>query len=163
MGKSILLDDDNESIFGNQEQNMKKIALGTDHAGFKMKEAVKSYVTGAGYGVIDFGTDSEAAVDYPDFCRPAAESVAKGDCDLGLVFGGSGNGEAMVANKVPGIRCGVCWNVESARLTKEHNNANMIAIGGRMVSREQGIEIVRAWLQAEFQGGRHQKRIDKMR
>ncbi len=141
---------------------MKKIALGTDHAGYKMKEAVKAYLNEKGYEVIDLGTNSEEAVDYPDYIRPAAESVAQGDCDCGVVFGGSGNGEAMVANKVVGIRCGVCWNVESARLTKEHNNANVIAIGGRMVSEAEGLEIVSTWLNAEFQGGRHQKRIDKM-
>ena len=141
---------------------MKKIALGTDHAGYKMKEVVKAHLNKKGYDVIDFGTDSEEAVDYPDYCRPVAESVAKGNCDYGIVFGGSGNGEAMVANKVVGIRCGVCWNVESARLTKEHNNANVIAIGGRLVSEKEGIEIVDAWLHAEFQDGRHQKRIDKI-
>ena len=141
---------------------MKKIALGTDHAGYKMKEVIKGHLNQIGYDVIDFGTDSEEAVDYPDYCRPVAESVAKGNCDYGIVFGGSGNGEAMVANKVAGIRCGVCWNLESARLTKEHNNANVIAIGGRLVSEKEGMEIVNAWLNAEFQGGRHQKRIDKI-
>lgn len=141
---------------------MTKIALGTDHAGYKMKEVIKAHLKNNGYEVIDFGTDSEDAVDYPDYCRPAAESVAIGECDYGVVFGGSGNGEAMVANKVVGIRCGVCWNIESARLTKEHNNANVIAIGSRMVSEAEGLEIVSAWLHAEFQGGRHQKRIDKL-
>ena len=141
---------------------MKKIALGTDHAGFKMKEIIKSYLKSMGYEILDFGTDSEYAVDYPDFIRPAAESVASGESDYGIVFGGSGNGEAMVANKVTGIRCGLCWNEESARLTKEHNNANVIAIGGRMVSEEEGIKIVDAWLNSDFQAGRHQKRIDKI-
>lgn len=141
---------------------MKKIALGSDHAGYKMKEVIKAHLIGNGYDVVDYGTDSEDAVDYPDYCRPAAESVARGECNCGIVFGGSGNGEAMVANKVSGIRCGVCWNVESALLTKEHNNANMIAIGGRMVSEEQGIEIVNAWLTSDFQGGRHQPRVDKI-
>jgi len=141
---------------------MLKIALGTDHAGYKMKELIKAHLIERGYQVVDFGTNSEAAVDYPDYCRPAAESVASGQCDLGIVFGGSGNGEAMVANKVSGIRCGVCWNVDSARLTKEHNNANIIAIGGRMVSAADGIKIVDAWLTSEFAGGRHQKRIDKL-
>jgi len=141
---------------------MKKIALGTDHAGFAMKERIKAHLQKAGYEVIDFGTNSERAVDYPDFCRPTAESVAKGECAYGIVFGGSGNGEAMVANKVPGVRCGVCWNVVSARLTKEHNNANLIAIGGRMVSEAEGLAIVDAWLNAEFQGGRHQRRIEKI-
>lgn len=141
---------------------MKKIALGSDHAGFNMKEAIKIHLRSQGYLIVDFGTDSEAPVDYPDFCRPAAESVAKGESDLGIVFGGSGNGEAMVANKVAGIRCGLCWNEESARLTKEHNNANMISIGARMVSVTDSIKIVDAWLNAEFQGGRHQARIDKI-
>jgi ribose 5-phosphate isomerase B len=141
---------------------MKKIALGSDHAGYKMKEVIKAHLSRNGYDVVDFGTDNENAVDYPDYCRPAAESVAGGESDFGVVFGGSGNGEAMVANKIRGIRCGVCWNVESALLTKEHNNANMIAIGGRMVSEKEGIEIVNAWLTAEFQGGRHQARIAKI-
>ncbi len=141
---------------------MKKIALGSDHAGFKLKETIKSHLKSRGYSIVDYGTDSEDPVDYPDFVRPAAESVAKGECDLGLVFGGSGNGEAIVANKVRGIRCGVCWNEESARLAREHNNANVIAVGGRMVSEKECIKIVDAWLDAKFQGGRHQRRIEKI-
>ncbi|MBC8044466.1 MAG: ribose 5-phosphate isomerase B [Rhizobacter sp.] len=139
-----------------------KIAIGTDHAGFGLKEILKTYLTEHGHRVTDFGTDSEAAVDYPDFIGPAAESVAKGECELGIVLGGSGNGEAIVANKVKGIRCGVCWNVESARLTKEHNNANVIALGARMVSEDLAKQIVDVWLTATFQGGRHQARIDKI-
>lgn len=141
---------------------MIKIALGTDHAGFRLKEIIKSHLQSAGHDVLDYGTNSEVAVDYPDFILPAAESVARGDCEFGIVFGGSGNGEAMTANKVYGIRCGLCWNEESATLAKEHNNANMISIGGRMVSAEKGIKIVDAWLNASFQGGRHQRRIDKI-
>ena len=141
---------------------MKRVALGTDHAGFKLKEAVKEHLKSNGFEVVDYGTDSDKPVDYPDYIRPAALSVARGNTDLGIVFGGSGNGEAMVANKVKGIRCGLCWNEESARLTKEHNNANMIALGGRMVSVEDGLKIVDVWLNAEFQGGRHQKRIEKL-
>ena len=141
---------------------MKKIALGTDHTGFNLKEIIKAHLASKGYTVIDFGTDSDEPVDYPDYIRPAAESVSRGGCDLGIVFGGSGNGEAMVANKVEGIRCGLCWNVASARLAKEHNNANVIAMGARMVSEEEGIQIVDTWLVARFQGGRHQKRIEKI-
>lgn len=141
---------------------MKRIALGADHAGYRMKEAIKAHLQSKGHNIVDFGTESEAPVDYPDYCRPAAESVTRGDCDCGVVFGGSGNGEAMVANKVAGVRCGVCWNVESASLTKEHNNANVIALGGRMVSVAEGIAIVDAWLNATFQGGRHQQRIEKI-
>jgi ribose 5-phosphate isomerase B len=141
---------------------MQTIALGADHAGFHLKEKVKDHLRSLGYRVHDFGTDSGQAVDYPDFIRPAAESVAGGDCDLGIVFGGSGNGEAMAANKVRGVRCAVCWNILSARLAKEHNNANLISIGARMVTEREGIAIVDAWLQALFQGGRHQRRIEKM-
>ncbi|MHB8790117.1 MAG: ribose 5-phosphate isomerase B [Desulfobulbaceae bacterium] len=141
---------------------MRRIAVGTDHAGFRLKEKVKAHLAASGYRVIDFGTDSEQPADYPDFIRPAAESVAAGDCDLGIVFGGSGNGEAMVANKVRGIRCAVCWNEQSARLAKEHNNANVISLGARMISEQEGTAIVDAWLNAEFQGGRHRRRIEKI-
>jgi ribose 5-phosphate isomerase B len=103
-----------------------------------------------------------APVDYPDFIRPAAESVAKGENDLGIVLGGSGNGEAIVANKVRGIRCAVCWNETSAQLGKEHNNANVISIGARMVSEMAALKMVDTWLAAEFQGGRHLRRIQKI-
>ena len=141
---------------------MTTIALGTDHAGFRLKETIKQHLISLGHTVIDFGTTSDDAVDYPDFIRPAARSVATGESDMGIVFGGSGNGEAMVANKVFGIRCGLCWNEESARLTKEHNNANMIAIGARMVPEAVAIKIVDAWLSAAYEGGRHQRRIEKI-
>lgn len=141
---------------------MTTIALGTDHAGFHLKEVIKAHLSAKGYVVADFGTDSDEPVDYPDFIRPAAESVARGESDLGIVFGGSGNGEAMVANKVRGIRCGVCWNVASARLSKKHNNANVISLGARMMTAEEGIGIVDAWMEAEFEGGRHQRRLEKM-
>jgi ribose 5-phosphate isomerase B len=141
---------------------MLRISTGTDHAGYRLKEIIKAHLQSKGYIVTDFGTDSEEAVDYPDFIRPAAQSVASGDSDLGIIFGGSGNGEAIVANKVKGIRCAVCWNEESARLAKEHNNANVISIGARMVSEQEGIRIAEAWLNAEFQGGRHLRRIEKI-
>jgi len=141
---------------------MKKIALGSDHAGYKLKEKIKGYLKSMAYNVVDYGTNSDEPVDYPDYIRPAAESVSKGENDLGIVFGGSGNGEAMVANKVKRIRCGVCWNEESARLTKEHNDANMIALGERMLSEEKAIRIVATWLNAEFKGGRHLRRIEKI-
>lgn len=141
---------------------MKRIALGSDHAGYKLKETIKKHLKSKAYTVVDFGTNSDEPVDYPDYVRPAAESVSKGENDLGIVFGGSGNGEAMVANKVKRIRCGLCWNEESARLTKEHNNANMIALGERMLSEEEAVRIVDAWLNAEFKGGRHLRRIEKI-
>lgn len=147
---------------GTNPGRMKRIALGSDHAGYKLKEVIKEHLLFTGYDVLDFGTGDNKPVDYPDFVRPAAKSVAEGECDLGIVFGGSGNGEAIVANKVKGIRCGLCWNVESATLAKEHNDANVIALGGRMLSARQAKNIVDAWLQAQFQGGRHKKRIDKI-
>jgi len=141
---------------------MKKIALGSDHAGYKLKEKIKGYLKSKAYNVADYGTSSDEPVDYPDYIRPAAESVSKGENDLGIVFGGSGNGEAMVANKVKRIRCGLCWNEESARLAKEHNNANMISLGERMLSEEEAVKIVDSWLNAEFKGGRHLRRIEKI-
>lgn len=138
------------------------IALGSDHAGFRYKELVKDYLVSTGHVVKDYGTYTPERVDYPDFCAPAARAVAAGEYDLGVVFGGSGNGEAMTANKIKGIRCGVCWSLDSARLTKEHNNANMIAIGERLVPEEQLTQIVQTWLDATYEGGRHQSRIEKL-
>jgi ribose 5-phosphate isomerase B len=139
-----------------------RISMASDHAGFLLKEEVKRYLESLGYAVIDFGTWSEGPVDYPDFIHPAAQSVARGETDLGIVFGGSGNGEAIAANKVKGIRCAVCWDEKSARLAKEHNNANMIALGAGMMSTDEAFRIVETWLHAKFQGGRHQRRIEKI-
>ena len=139
-----------------------KIALGTDHAGYDYKEAVKKHLQTLGHEVQDFGTFSDESVDYPEFVRPAAQSVADGLCDLGVVFGGSGNGEAMAANKVTGVRCALCWSEETARLAKEHNNANVISIGQRQISEELALKIIDAWLQAEFEGGRHTLRIEML-
>jgi ribose 5-phosphate isomerase B len=151
-----------DAFFYRTGDDMKKIALGSDHAGYKLKEKIKTYLKSKAYTVADYGTDSNEPVDYPDYIRPAAESVASGENDLGIVFGGSGNGEAMVANKVRGVRCGLCWNEKSARLAKEHNNANIIALGERMISVEEALRIVDAWLNAEFKGGRHLRRIEKI-
>ena len=139
-----------------------KIALGTDHAGFTYKEAVKKHLQKFGHEVQDFGTFSEESVDYPVFVRPAAEAVADGSCDLGIVFGGSGNGEAMAANKVKGVRCALCWSEETARLAKEHNNANVLSIGQRQISQELALNIIDTWLNAEFEGDRHIRRIEML-
>ena len=139
-----------------------KIALGTDHAGFNYKEAIKEHLQKLGHEVQDFGTFSEESVDYPAFVRPAAESVADGSCDLGVVFGGSGNGEAMAANKVKGVRCALCWSEETARLAKEHNNANVLSIGQRQISQELALNIIDTWLNAEFEGDRHIRRIEML-
>ena len=137
-----------------------KIAIGSDHAGFQYKEKIKQLLLSLGHDVHDFGTNSDAAVDYPLFIRPTAEAVANGECERGIVLGGSGNGEAIVANRVKGVRCALCWNLESARLGRQHNDANVISIGERMVTLEMALEIVRVWLATPFEGGRHQKRID---
>jgi ribose 5-phosphate isomerase B len=139
-----------------------KISLGTDHAGFHYKEKVKELLASLGHEVKDFGTWSEEPVDYPLFIRPAAQAVAKGECDRGIVFGGSGNGEAMAANKVRGVRCALCWNEESAKLSRQHNDANVLSLGERMIPEELALEIVRIWLTTPFEGGRHAKRIAEL-
>ena len=136
-----------------------KIALASDHAGFLYKEKIHDLLAASGHEVRDFGTHSEDAVDYPLFIRPAAEAVGRGDCDRGVVLGGSGNGEAIVANRVPGVRCAVCWNPESAQLARRHNDANMVSLGQRMMALETALEIVRTWLREPFDGGRHLRRI----
>ena len=139
-----------------------KIALGTDHAGYDYKEAIKQQLQKHGHEVQDFGTFSNESVDYPEYIRPAAESVADGICDLGIVLGGSGNGEAMAANKVKGVRCALCWSEETAKLAKEHNNANVLSIGQRQISEELALKIVDTWLNADFEGGRHTRRIEML-
>ena len=139
-----------------------KIAIGSDHAGYEYKEAIKSYLAEQGHEVKDFGTDSTASVDYPKFCRPVAEAVASGQCERGIVLGGSGNGEAMVANRVRGARCALCWNEDSARLGRQHNDANMISLGQRMIDERTALAIVRIWLETPFEGGRHVARIEQI-
>jgi ribose 5-phosphate isomerase B len=139
-----------------------RIALASDHAGFRHKIVLADWMASQGFQVVDFGTDSEDPVDYPDFIRPAAEAVMSGKCDVGVVLGGSGNGEAMAANRMKGIRCAVCWSEETARLAKVHNDANMISIGQRMVTEQEAVAIVSAWLGAQFEGGRHIPRIRKL-
>lgn len=139
-----------------------KIALGSDHAGFRYKEMIKSRLTGQGHEVRDFGTHSTEPVDYPLFIRPAAEAVARGECERGIVLGGSGNGEAMAANRIRGVRCSLCWNAESARLARAHNNANVLSLGERLLSQEQALEILEIWMTTPFEGGRHQRRIEML-
>jgi ribose 5-phosphate isomerase B len=136
-----------------------KIAIGSDHAGFRYKELIKAHLLSVGHQVSDFGTDSSEPVDYPMFIRPVAEAVAAGDFDRGMVLGGSGNGEAIVANRVPGIRCTLCWNVESARLARQHNDANVLSLGERLIPEAELFPIVTTWLTTAFEGGRHARRI----
>ena len=138
------------------------IGIGSDHAGFRYKEMLRQHLADSGHEVHDFGAYTDEPVDYPQFIRPVAEAVARRVVEIGIVLGGSGNGEAIVANKVAGIRCAVCWNIDSARLAKEHNNANMISLGERLISEETARAIVDAWLSAQFQGGRHKRRIGQI-
>jgi ribose 5-phosphate isomerase B len=138
------------------------IALGSDHAGFAYKEKIKAALLAAGHTVRDFGTYSEAACDYPDWIRPVAEAVARGEYERGIVLGGSGNGEAIVANRVRGIRCGVCWNEQVAAWNRSHNDANVLAIGQRTVTENEALAIVQVWLATAFEGGRHLTRINKI-
>lgn len=135
------------------------IAIASDHAGYEYKEAIKAFLAERGHEPVDFGTDSDESCDYPLFIRPAAEAVASGDCERGIVLGGSGNGEAMVANRVAGVRCALCWSHESAEMGRRHNDANVISIGQRMVTLETALDIVATWLDTPFDGGRHARRI----
>ena len=139
-----------------------KIAVASDHAGFRLKVLVSDYLRACGHEVIDFGTESETPVDYPDYVRPAALAVSRGDCDRGIVFGGSGNGEAIAANRVRGVRCALAWNIESARLARAHNDANMLSLGQRLVDEREALSIVETWLATPFDGGRHARRIAKI-
>ena len=136
-----------------------KIAIGSDHAGYRYKQRIIQHLAELGHEVRDLGTDSEESCDYPLFIRPVALAVASGECDRGIVLGGSGNGEAMAANRVVGVRCALCWDTRTAALAREHNDANMISMGQRMISLEAALEIVDVWLRTPFEGGRHVRRI----
>lgn len=140
----------------------KVIALGSDHAGFILKERVKQFLTEKGYYPLDFGTFDEISVDYPIFCAPAAEAVVKGSASLAIVFGGSGQGEQIAANKVRGARAALCYNELSARLARQHNDANVLALGARLIGEELALSIVESFLGAQFEGGRHSRRIAQL-
>ncbi|MCH7665222.1 MAG: ribose 5-phosphate isomerase B [Acidobacteria bacterium] len=139
-----------------------KIALASDHAGYKYKQRLMVLLEARGHEVVDFGTDSTESVDYPKFIRPAAEAVAAGEAERGIVLGGSGNGEAMSANRVKGARCALVWSEETARLSREHNDANMISIGERLLPWDLVESMVDIWLQTLFEGGRHAARIEML-
>lgn len=138
------------------------IAIGSDHAGFRYKQEIIAHLKNAGHEVGDFGTDSEASVDYPKFITPVAKAVAAGEFERGIVLGGSGNGEAIAANRVKGVRCGLCWNTESARLTRLHNDANVLSLGERMMDLATALQIVDVFLSTAFEGGRHLARIQQL-
>lgn len=139
-----------------------KIVIGSDHAGFSLKEFLKKYLSEKGYVVIDKGTYSSDSVDYPDYGHAIANAVLNKECDFGIAICGSGNGINMAVNKHKGIRGALCWNAEIARLAKQHNNANVISLPGRFIDEKTAIDILEAYINAEFEGGRHQKRIEKI-
>jgi ribose 5-phosphate isomerase B len=139
-----------------------KIAIASDHAGFNYKEMIKAHLEKIGHEVVDFGTDSDESCDYPDFVRPAALAVAEGKAERGIVLGGSGNGEAITANRVAGIRATVCWNVDSARYARAHNDSNVLSLGERMMTPDVLLQVVDVWLTTDFDGGRHERRIKKI-
>jgi len=139
-----------------------RIALASDHAGFRYKERLKELLVRHGQEPVDYGTHSEEPVDYPRWIRPAAEAVAAGECERGIVLGGSGNGEAMAANRVHGVRCALCWSRESAELARRHNDANVISLGERLLPWELVVEIVDVWLATPFDDGRHARRIAQL-
>lgn len=139
-----------------------KIGLGSDHGGFKLKEEVKKHLEEKGFECIDYGTHSEESVDYPDYGKKVGEAVVKGECDRGIVCCGTGIGISIAANKVNGVICALCGDTFSARMTREHNNSNMLAMGERVLGVGLALDIVDIWLATEFAGGRHEKRIEKM-
>jgi ribose 5-phosphate isomerase B len=140
-----------------------RVAIGADHAGFPLKEDLKALLTEDGHRVLDVGTDSTAPVDYPPFCAAAARAVVAGEADRAIVLGGSGQGEQIAANKVDGIRAALCNDLFLARLSREHNDANVLAIGARVVAPAYAREIVRVWLDTPFDGGRHEARLEQIR
>lgn len=140
-----------------------KIAIAADHAGYQEKEQLKPLLTELGIQFEDLGTVSPESVDYPDYARKVAEKVARGEVDQGLLVCGSGTGMAIAANKVPGVRAAVAWNEEVARLAREHNDANVLSLAARCTPFEEITKIVRAWFGAKFDGGRHSRRVDKIR
>ncbi|MGH9211603.1 MAG: ribose 5-phosphate isomerase B [Acidimicrobiales bacterium] len=139
-----------------------QVAIGCDHAGFRLKEHLVDTLTKLGHEVTDFGTDSDESVDYPPICAAVARAVAAGAADRGIVLGGSGQGEQIAANKVPGVRAALCNDLYLARLARQHNDANVLAMGGRVVAPELADEILAQWLETPFEGGRHQRRIDQI-
>lgn len=139
-----------------------KIAIGSDHAGFNYKQRIIEHLKEKGHEVSDFGTHSADSTDYPLWIIPTAEAVVRGEAELGIVLGGSGNGEAIAANKVKGVRCGLCWSDETAELCRQHNNANVLSLGQRMISIEVALRIVDIFLKSSFEGGRHSRRIEEL-
>jgi len=141
---------------------MKKIGIACDHAGYEMKEFLTGYLGAKGYEVFDFGTDSPESVDYPDYAHPLAEAVEKGEVACGIGLCGSGEGMAMTLNKHQGVRAGLCWDPEIAALARQHNDANVVVLPARFIDNDRAVEILDRFLESEFEGGRHERRIRKI-
>ncbi|HZD78603.1 MAG TPA: ribose 5-phosphate isomerase B [Actinomycetota bacterium] len=139
-----------------------RLAIGSDHAGFPLKGPLCEFLEGEGHEILDVGTNSEEPVDYPAFCASVARAVAGGDVDRGIILGGSGQGEQIVANKVHGVRAALCHDLYTARLSREHNDANVLTMGARIVAATLAQEIVRVWLDTPFDGGRHERRVEQI-
>ncbi|MDI3298822.1 MAG: ribose 5-phosphate isomerase B [Bacillota bacterium] len=139
-----------------------RVALGADHGGFRLKQAIRTWLEQAGHEVLDFGTDSEEACDYPDVARPAAEAVARGEAERAILVCGTGIGMSITANKVPGVRAALCHDAYTARLAREHNDANVLCLGGRVLGPGVAQEVVEIWMSTAFAGGRHARRVAKV-
>lgn len=142
--------------------NIKCIGIACDHAGYELKNEIIAHLNNLGAKVLDFGTNSNKSMDYPDVAHPLAESVVNGECDFGIAICGSGNGISMTVNKYNNIRAALCWNAELAQLAREHNNANILSLPARFIDQKLAIEIVDKFFSSDFEGGRHQTRIDKI-
>lgn len=151
-----------ESVEASSSSARRPVALGADHGGYELKEFLKQFLLDSGYEVRDLGTDSKAAVDYPDFAAAVARAVAAGEAWRGIVVDAAGIGSAIAANKVPGARAALCYDSTTARNSREHNDANILTLGSRLLTPEAAREVLRVWLETEFAGGRHQRRIDKI-
>ncbi len=138
------------------------VAIGSDHGGYEVKEEIKELLDDKGVEYTDFGTDSGESVDYPEFARPVAEAVAEGEYDKGILICGTGIGMSIAANKIKGVRAALCHDIYSARMTRKHNNSNVLTMGGRVIGSDLAREIAKVWVEEEFDGGRHQRRIDKI-
>jgi len=139
-----------------------RIAVASDHGGFELKEEIKKYLFANGFEVTDLGTNSEESVDYPGYGKLCGEAVMSGKADRGIVCCGTGIGISIAANKVKGIRCALCTNVHMAEMTRKHNDSNVLALGGRIVSTDEALEITQTWLEVQFEGGRHKRRVDML-
>ena len=146
----------------NLKDNVRRVALGADHGGFEVKEKIKVFLEKLGYRVTDVGTDSGESVDYPDFAEKVARKVASGECDRGIMIDGAGIGSSMACNKIKGIRAALCYNVKTVINSREHNNANVLTLGGPLHSDEEFYEMIKIWLETRFAGGRHWRRVNKI-